>query len=113
MTLARSITLLALVVAACGGRPDAPYGVCRSQANCAEATPICAAFRNNVTNLSVSLCAVECTTSADCPDRGTCVQIVAGAYRALCMQRCRVSSDCTFPGGFCATTPAGDMACVP
>lgn len=108
-----SLVLCVAAFLACGGRPDTPYGLCRSVANCSDLTPLCINFRNRVTMVDVSFCSRECATSADCPDRGVCVDIVVGAWRALCMPRCTRSSDCDFAGGFCAMTPTGDMACVP
>ncbi len=108
-----ALAALAAATLACGSRPDTAYGLCRSVANCAESTPLCANFRNQVTMVDVSLCTRECSTSADCPDRGACVEVVTGAWRALCMPHCTRNADCDFAGGFCARTPAGDMACVP
>jgi hypothetical protein len=107
------LAALTAATLACGSRPETPYGLCRSVANCAEVTPLCANFRNQVTRVDVSLCTRECSTSEDCPARGTCVPIVVGAWRSLCMPRCVQDSDCNFAGAFCARTPAGDMACVP
>ena len=91
--------VLLWLLPACSGRVEVPYGTCRASALCAEETP---------------LCTRECATNAECPDDGVCIEIRAGAYRSLCMQRCAsVGAQCPFTGGFCATVRAGDMACVP
>ena len=107
------VALLGLLLA-CSSRVDVPYGTCRASALCAEETPLCIAFRNSADGSNVPLCTRACATNAECPDDGVCIEILQGAYRSLCMQRCAsVGARCPFPGGFCATVRAGDMACVP
>ena len=106
--------VLLWLLPACSGRVEVPYGTCRASALCAEETPLCSAFRNTAGGSNAPLCTRACATHAECPDDGVCIEILQGAYRSLCMQRCAsVGAQCPFTGGFCATVRAGDMACVP
>ncbi len=108
-----ALALLCLLLA-CSSRVEVPYGTCRASALCAEATPQCIAFRNTVDGSNVPLCTRACATNAECPDDGVCIEILQGAHRSLCMQRCAsVGARCPFTGGFCADVRAGDRACVP
>lgn len=109
----RLLALVAALALSCGGRAETPYGPCRAAATCNDATELCVAFRNRADGSSVPLCTHACSTNAECPDNGVCVETLAGGYRSLCMQRCRGDSDCTFAGGFCATVRPDDRACVP
>ncbi len=108
-----STAAMAALALACAGRPTEPYGTCRSTATCAETTPTCVSFYNNVTRVSASLCTRACTTNNDCPGRGVCVEIVTGAWQRLCMAPCTRNEDCDFAGGFCGTARDGSRACVP
>ncbi|MFO0650198.1 MAG: hypothetical protein U0326_28510 [Polyangiales bacterium] len=97
----------------CSARSETTYGQCRASSTCNESTPLCIAFRNRVDGSNIPLCTRECATNAECPDNGVCIEILAGGYRSLCMQRCLGDTNCPFVGGFCADVRAGDRACVP
>lgn len=97
----------------CSARLETTYGACRASSMCNEASPLCISFRNSTDGTAQPLCTRACSTNAECPDNGVCVEILAGGYRSLCMQRCVGDANCQIAGGFCADVRVGDRACVP
>ena len=111
--------LLALLfpLVACVSRNETAYGSCTSSSTCAEATPRCVLFNNRLTGRQVGLCTVACTSDADCPDHGVCINTETPALGLLCAQRCTDASECRFPGAICPNVRPADQpsenACVP
>lgn len=105
--------LLALALLACSPRNEIPYGACASSAVCAEDTPLCINFRNRVNGQNIPLCTTPCQSSAECPDRGVCVNTETAGLGSLCVKRCAVADDCGFTPAICPVVRDGERGCVP
>lgn len=105
--------LLLVPLVACSSRNESPYGSCQSSSACAEATPRCVQFNNRLTMRQIGLCTVTCTTSADCPDRGVCVNTETAALGFVCAQRCTDATECRAVGVICPNVRPDENACVP
>jgi hypothetical protein len=109
--------LVFIPLVACSSRNETAYGGCQASAACAEATPRCVLFNNRLTGRGIGLCTVACATSADCPDRGVCLNTETATLGSVCVQRCTDASECRFPSAICPNVrPAGtapESGCVP
>lgn len=109
--------LVFIPLVACSSRNETAYGSCQASAACAEATPRCVLFNNRLTGRQIGLCTVACTSSAECPDHGVCINTETAALGSVCVQRCSDASECRFPSAICPNVrPAGqpiENGCVP
>ncbi len=109
----RPLLVTACLLLACDSRNTVPYGACQTSSVCAEVTPRCVKFRNRVDGREVPLCTASCSTNADCPENGVCVDTETVTLGSLCVQRCSDPDGCRFANAICPMVRPGEGGCVP